>query len=419
MMGSIFRDLRVAFFIALRDIARGNRWASALTILLITLTFVNLVVVGGVLVGLIESSSLANRVRYSSDIILSPLADTSYIEQSPSIVAAIAGLPDVLHYSARYAEPGKLTAGYKTKMDPKAIPDHANMVVTGIDPVREERLTGIGTKIVEGRFLKPGEFGTIVVGANLLRKYLPIDSPGIQTLDVKGVGEKVLLTVGGSKKELTIVGVLKSKVGELAQRAFMNAAELRPLIGRNDLNVDEIAVQAVSDEAIPRIILALKARGIGKFARIQRWDEAQPKFIQDIKDTFALLGTIIGSVGVVASSITIFIIVFVSAIVRRKQIGILKAIGVNSNAIELAYVVQSLFYAIIGIGLGLAISFLAIKPYVDAHPINFPFSDGIIATTWQGTLARLLALLAATLLAGYIPAKLVVRKNTIDAILGR
>ncbi len=416
---TIYRDLRVAFFIALRDIVRGNRWASALTILLITLTFVNLVVVGGVLVGLIESSSLSNRVRYSSDVILSPLADKSYIEQSPSIIAAIDAMADVAQYSPRYAEPGKLTAGYKTTMDPKAIPDHANMVVTGLDPVREERLTGIGTKIVEGRFLKPGEFGAIVVGANLLRKYLPIDSPGIQTLDVKGVGEKVLLTVGGSKKELTIVGVLKSKVGELDQRAFMNAAELRPLIGRNDLNVDEIAVQARNEEAIPRIIATLTARGIGKFARIQRWDEAQPKFIQDIKDTFALLGNIIGSVGVVASSITIFIIVFVNAIVRRKQIGILKAIGVNSNAIELAYVVQSLFYATVGIGLGLAISFLAIKPYVDAHPINLPFSDGIIATTWQGTLARLLALLAATLLAGYIPAKLVVRKNTIDAILGR
>jgi putative ABC transport system permease protein len=191
------------------------------------------------------------------------------------------------------------------------------------------------------------------------------------------------------------------------------------LIGRNDLNVDEIAIRATDDEAIPRIIDALAARGAGKFARVQKWDDAQPKFIQDIKDTFALLGNIIGSVGVVASSITIFIIVFVSAIVRRRQIGILKAIGVSSNAIELAYVAQALFYAAVGIAIGLAISFLGIKPYVDAHPINFPFSDGVIATTWQSTLARLAALLAATTIAGYLPAKIVVRKNTIDAILGR
>ena len=414
-----FRILRVALFIAWRDIIRGNRWASALTVLLITLTFVNLVIVGGVLVGLIESTSLANRLRYSSDVILSPLPEKAYIEQSPSIIAAIASLPDVAGYTARYVEPAKLTAGYKTKMNPKDIPDYANMLVAGIDPVRENSVTHIGDKVIEGRYLGPNDFGKIMIGSNLLYKYIPVDSPGLKTLHIKGVGEKVLLTVAGNKKEMEIVGVLKSKVGELDQRAFMIGAELRPLIGRNDLNVDEIAIKAIDDAAMTRIVLTLKSRGVGRFARIQTWNDAQPKFIQDIKNTFALLGNIIGSVGVVASSITIFIIIFVSAIVRRKQIGILKAIGIDSRAIELAYVAQSFFYAAIGIAIGLTISFLLIKPYVDLHPINFPFSDGIIATTWQSTLARLVALLVATLLAGYIPAKIVVRKNTIDSILGR
>ncbi len=415
-LGPVFR---VAFFIALRDTVRGNRWASALTILLITLTFVNLVIVGGVLVGLIESSSLANRVRHSSDILLSTPASKSYIEQSAAIISLIERTDGVVKYSARYAEPATITAGYKTKLNPKDVEDYARAVVAGIDPVRENDLTGIAEKVVEGRFLKPNEFGAIVLGSNLLYKYIPIDSPGLQTLDIKGVGEKVRLTVGGNNKELTVVGIIKSKVGEIDQRMFMNGAELRPLIRRNDLNVDEIAVQVTDDAAIASVKAALIAGGAGKFARIQTWEEAQPKFIQDIKNTFAILGNIIGSVGVVASSITIFIIVFVSAIVRRKQIGILKAIGINSNAIELAYAMQSVFYGIVGITLGMVISFLVIKPYVDLHPINFPFSDGIIATTWPSTIARIVALFAATLFAGYIPAKLIVRKNTIDAILGR
>ena len=411
--------LRVAFFIALRDTVRGNRWASALTIILITLTFVNLVIVGGVLVGLIESSSLANRVRYSSDILLSPPASKAYIEQTPAILSLIARTDGVVSYVTRYAEPATITAGYKKQLNPKDTPDYARAIVAGIDPVRENALTGIADKIVEGRFLKPNEFGAIILGSNLLYKYIPIDSPGLQTLDIKGVGEKVRLTVGGNNKELTVVGVIKSKVGEIDQRMFMNAAELRPLIHRNDLNVDEIAIKVTDDTSIATVKAALIKGGADKFARIQTWEEAQPKFIQDIKNTFAILGNIIGSVGVVASSITIFIIVFVSAIVRRKQIGILKAIGINSNAIELAYAMQSLFYGIVGIGLGMAISFLVIKPYVDLHPINFPFSDGIIATTWPSTLARIAALFAATLFAGYVPAKLIVRKNTIDAILGR
>lgn len=123
--------------------------------------------------------------------------------------------------------------------------------------------------------------------------------------------------------------------------------------------------------------------------------------------------------GQYTSSITIFIIIFINAIVRRKQIGILKAIGITSGSIELAYVLQALFYALIGIGIGAAITFIVIKPYIDTHPINFPFSDGILAVTWQEGFWRFLILLIATLGAGYIPAKIVVGKNTINSILGR
>jgi ABC-type antimicrobial peptide transport system permease subunit len=58
-------------------------------------------------------------------------------------------------------------------------------------------------------------------------------------------------------------------------------------------------------------------------------------------------------------------------------------------------------------------------PFIDAHPINFPFSDGILVATASGTLWRAFALLVATVIAGYIPAKIVSRQNTLDAILGR
>jgi hypothetical protein len=60
-----------------------------------------------------------------------------------------------------------------------------------------------------------------------------------------------------------------------------------------------------------------------------------------------------------------------------------------------------------------------IKPYFTAHPINFPFSDGILVATLSGTLIRAGILLIATVIAGYIPAKMVIKQNTLSAILGR
>jgi len=82
-------------------------------------------------------------------------------------------------------------------------------------------------------------------------------------------------------------------------------------------------------------------------------------------------------------------------------------------------VCQSLLYAVVGTVIGFIIVFAILKPFFDAHPINFPFSDGILVATLSGTFIRAGLLFLATLIAGYIPARMVVKQNTLDAILGR
>ena len=56
---------RVGLFLAYRQIKRASLWTTSLIIAVMTLTFLNLVVVNGVLVGLIESSVQAQRERIS------------------------------------------------------------------------------------------------------------------------------------------------------------------------------------------------------------------------------------------------------------------------------------------------------------------------------------------------------------------
>jgi ABC-type antimicrobial peptide transport system permease subunit len=121
----------------------------------------------------------------------------------------------------------------------------------------------------------------------------------------------------------------------------------------------------------------------------------------------------------VVASITIFIVIFVNAITRRKFIGILKGIGISSQAIEIAYVFQSLFYAVLGIGIGLLFLYGFLVPFIAANPIKFPFSDGILVAEVPATFFRVFLLSVATLVAGYVPARIVVKKNTLDSILGR
>lgn len=409
-------------FLAFRQIKRANIWTNLLIIVVMTLTFLNLTVVSGVLVGLIQASSDANKKHYAGDIIISTLPNKNYVENSTRIISLIKSLPEVKAVSARYVEAGRVEAGYKERTKINDNLDYTSALVQGIDPDAEDAVTEIKSLVVEGEFLNKFDDDGIVIGGNLFFKYSPVESPGFRNLKTVGVGDKVRLVVGGNTKEVVIKGVLKSKVGEIDQRMFVLDSVLRPMIGRGDLNVDEIVLKVKEDNKernINKVYNILVSEGHKEFAKVQTAEDSEPKFLKDIKVAFSMLGNIIGSIGLVVASITIFIVIFVNAITRRKYIGILKGVGIDSRAIEVAYVLQAFFYAFVGTFFGLIILYFVLIPYVDKHPINFPFSNGILVAPFDATVYKIIALFIATLIAGYLPAKIVSRQNTLDAILGR
>jgi ABC-type lipoprotein release transport system permease subunit len=410
--------IRLGFFLAWRQVRRANKWTTSLIIFVMTLTFLNLVVVSGILVGLIEGAVEANKEFYTSDILISRLEKKDYIEQSPMVINILSAMPEVEALSARYLSSGTVEAGYKTAAKPEEI-DSAGAPFAGIDPIAENNLTDISRFVVEGEYLEPGDYDQILVGAYLLKEYFPVESASFPTLENINVGDKVRVTIGDIQREVTVKGIVKSKVDELSYRAYFVDTQFRDLIGRSDYNVSEISAKLKPGADAVLVKEALLRSGIGEFARVQTFEDAQPKFLQDIKNTFALLGNMISSIGLVVASITIFIVIFINAITRRKFIGILKGVGVSGKTIEVSYVFQSFFYAMAGSLIGLTLLYGFLEPFIAAHPINFPFSDGILVAPVQGTMIKVTILVVTTIIAGYIPARMIVRKNTLDSILGR
>jgi len=412
-------DVKIAWFLATRQIMRSTIWTTLLIIGVMTLTFLNLVVVSGILVGLIEGSVQANKNYYTSDVIVSKLEQKEFIENTSAVISQIEQTPGVRAYSARYLDGVTVEANYKTRTDDRVKPDTAGAQAVGIDPIQENELTQLSKFVVEGEYLKPDDYDKVLMGAYLLKKYLPIDSPGFAALENIGPGTKVKISFGSTTREFIVKGILKSKVDEITTRVYFVDSQLRGLIGREDFNVDEISIAANTGVDPNEITRRLKAGGVGDVAKVQTFSEAEPKFLKDIKATFALLGNAISSIGLAVASITVFIVIFINAITRRKFIGIAKGIGISGRSIELSYVMQSFFYAICGSVIGVVLVYVFLVPYFASHPINFPFSDGILVAPINGTIIRLSLLIGITMIAGYIPARMIVRKNTLDSILGR
>lgn len=412
------KSLYVGWFLAVRQIKRSSKSTTALIIFVMTLTFLNLVFIAGILSGLVEGSSIAYRKQYSADLILSTPETKDYIDNSKSVIDILDSFSEVVALTPRLLRPFPVEANYNNKENINDNPDSLTAVFAGINPAVEDSVTGLSDLIVAGSYLSTEDQNEILVGSNLLSNYSR-NVPGDETLANIDVGDKIRIRLNDSYKEFKIKGVVKSKVSEVGQRIYINDSYLRKIIEQPTQNFNEIAVllEFGFDPDVTK--KSLENTLVCNCAKIETWQESQGQFFNDISSTFNILGTLIGGIGVAVASITVFIVIYINAITRRRFIGILKAIGICGNSIQISYMLQSLFYSLIGSAIGSFILFGLIKPYIDKNPIDFPFSDGILLAPLGLTILRIIILIFVTILAGYFPARIIVNKNTLDSILGR
>ncbi len=413
------RTLRIGLLLGLRQIQRASTWTTLLIIFVMMFTFLNLIAVSGVLVGLIVGAERAVRENAYGDLTISAKDGEDHILDTRAMLRELSVYPEITTFSVRYSGGGELEANYKERRDLGGERDIAAVKVTGIDVIAEDRMTYLSDYVVEGEYLDPNEEGYILIGAYYLSQFAELYGDIFETIEDVHPGDSVRLTTGNVSKEFTVKGVLQSKVDDINLNTYIPEREFRRLFGRIDQNADLIVTRLEKPEDNAKIKESLVRSDLDTLAKIQTFEEGVPKFLTDIKNTFNLLGTFIGSIGIVVASITIFIIIFVNAISRRRHIGILKGIGIDERAIEIAYVLQAAFYALVGSAIGALLTYAVLIPYFDANPIHFPFSDGILVADPLSTFYKFVTLFITTLIAGFLPAWLITRQNTLNSILGR
>ena len=414
-----FPALQVAWFLATTRIKRSGFLSTGLIILVMTLTFLNLLVVRGILIGLPEGAVQANEEKYYGDVYISPLESKKHISDSARILSVLAEDHRVRDVAVRYRTRGSVTADFKKRLRSNDLRDEVNARMLGVRVADEDAVVSLSESLHSGRMFRPDSRNEVVVGVDLLSSTGFGDVAGLDTLDNVEIGSELEITVGKVTKRVEVVGLYDAKVNEIDTSVLMSHDLFRDFVTREDFEPDEIIV-GVSAQTTPRAVQArLKAEGMGAYAEIETPDEYQPSFVQDLIDTFSILGDVIGAISVAVAAITIFIIIFVNAITQRKSIGILKGIGVSSVAIEVSYILQALFYVSMGALVGILLLYGVLVPYFQVNPIDFPFSDGILIAELSTTLSRTLLMFGTTAIAGYVPARYVVKQNTLDAILGR
>jgi len=151
----------------------------------------------------------------------------------------------------------------------------------------------------------------------------------------------------GTTRTVTVVGILATKLGDTSVGGlYINEQAYTEVFGQPDYQRAFISLEgSVNANAAARgIESALSANGVQVDSIHRLLDESsqQDKAFTRMFQAFMALGLVVGiaALGVIA---------FRSVVERRQQIGMLRAIGYQSNTVALTFVLESGFVALMGI----------------------------------------------------------------------
>ncbi len=414
------RVVSVALFIAIKSIRRGQITTKIVTVFILLLTLLNLTVVGGLLNGITEDVGDNIKKSFTGDIFIEPPSGYDYIKNTNDFFSR-------LHHHAVAGYSGRLLKGVTLEYDYKYVsgnkkPPFVGTTLAGINPDAEAMTTVLPDKIVEGRFLENDDWDAIVLGSSLVDGYVQGATGVSDTLGHVSIGDKVRARFpNGNVSEFTVIGIVHTKASTVDQRSFVNYKILRQLSGLTDNEYSEIAIRINDQATISSLVDYLEGADAGTNYKndVKEASEAMPKAIADLQKAFALIGNLVAVTAVLIGLVTVFVIIFINASSRRRQIGILKAQGIESSVLVLSYVFQALFYTIIGIVIGTVVLVFFLQGYFEKHPLSLPMADGQLLLGFDYVAMRIIVLMVSSLISGFIPAWLIIRQNTLDSILGR
>jgi len=407
----MIRDIKIAFFLALKSIRRGNKGTLAMTILIMSLAFVNLVFIASIFSGIIQAMNVQSIDNIFGNIVIGPEDDETYIEQVSKLENLIKDIPGVTGFSAHYISNSIISYDYKK--DGKDI-ENGSWAVKSINIEDEIATTDIYKSMVAGEYLEKNDRNKIILGKDISGGY----GTALEYSSLGGVqiGDDIKVKFSnGLEREYELKGIFSTKSNQVDQMAFLTEKEMESVLGVSN-KASEIIVKISKIGQEEKYIKELRMIGLEK-EDIKTWEELMG-FTANVSKSFGMISIILGAIGTIVAGVTIFIVIFVSVVNKRRQIGILKAIGMKEWIIVLSFIIQALFYGISGIGIGFFVMLYLIKPFFLAHPLDFPVGWVSLNITNLNLIISVVSLMLASLIGGFIPAMRGAKESILEAIWG-
>lgn len=230
----------------------------------------------------------------------------------------------------------------------------SSATLIGVDYEKEPEVSTFHTKIIKGTYLT-GAKNEVVIPSRF------------STYTDVGIDDKLEIDLGNGKKTtLTVVGI--TDIGGFGPSAIMltRIEDLREALELKNGETNSIVARLYDENDADGVKAALLQEGIQE--NVVSWTQVLGA-IQSVLDTWQALFGIITSVGIIAASAGIAVMIYINILNKTRQIGTLKAIGASSSFVMLTFITQAMIIAFVGIIVGNALAFIGVL-YFQANPVQ-------------------------------------------------
>ena len=400
----MFEGLRVSAFLAWKSIQRGSKGTLALTIMIVALIFVNLVFLPSIISGVVKTFDDQSINFDFANLVIEPREGSQYIDGVTGLQKKVERIPGITGTSPRIA--AGVTYFYRGR--------NTASTLYGITPEDERSATKIADYMTEGEFLSNGDTDAIVMGVTLAGQEGE-EAGGLPSLQGVVVGDSVEVAYpNGETRTYRVKGIYKTQSFGVDTAAFVTSREMSGVLGLRD-QASMVLVKTEVNGREDDYKMVLLSYGIQE--EIRTYQEKSGGFVDQAIQSFNIINAISTLVSLIIAVVVVFIVIFINTVNRRRQIGILKAIGIDQQIIINSYVLQVLFITAVGALAGMALA-AGVMAYLTAYPLVFPGGPVYPVVEFQATLRSIASLFAVSVVAGYIPAWQIAGEDILTAIRG-
>lgn len=234
--------------------------------------------------------------------------------------------------------------------------------------------------VIEGHYFSNSTAKEVILGKLLRRRFRQRIPEGedidlgdtIETFFIKEHNIDKMNKEAYRQQFCKVVGVADFRDYVANNFIFMPIEALRDVVIL-DNRASFIFIELEDDTAVGGLRFK-KLKNLSIRGEVRHWKDRDDSGTDDLVSGFNIIGNITFAVSIICAAILVAFVVFYNTQKKRKATGILRAIGIRDRVFFVFYMLESIFFSIIGVVTGTAL-YYALEAYLQRNPVVMPFGD--------------------------------------------